>query len=367
MSSVPRIAYDARLSLGQYRGMGRFLRQLIAGHERDFVGFSATGEQDPSLNLVSSGFHFFPLWEQLSIPSLARQHNIDLFLAPYNTGPLRLPHHVKLLLVVHDLIYLEPLPPSVSLYQNLGRAYRRIIAPRVLGRANTIVTVSNYSKERLVTRFGVAPSKIWVIPNSLDDRWFTLDSQPHLNDSYIFMVAGEAPNKNLKRALEAYALYRVTNKDASRGLKVAGVKSGFHQVFRSHAQNLGINEHVDFLPYLSDSEICTLYRGAELFVMPSLMEGFGIPVVEAMASDIPVLASSTTSLPEVGGEAARYFDPTSVQGMAQAISDLMADPAARLQMSKLGREQVRKFHPEVVNRKIREFWEACLQPEHLTV
>jgi len=228
------------------------------------------------------------------------------------------------------------------------------------------LTISAYSKEQLVNRLGVVPEKISIIPVSLDSNWFTSDSEPRVPDPYIFMVAGEAPSKNLRRALEAYALYRSMSGEACHQLKVAGVKSKHHGIFRAHAQSLGIGQYVDFLGYVSDSEMRTLYRKAELFVMPSLMEGFGIPVLEAMASGIPVLASSTTSLPEVGGEAARYFDPTSVHDMATAMSDVIARPAVRLQMSRMGREQARKFHPQLVNRQIQQFWEACLKSEHTT-
>jgi glycosyltransferase involved in cell wall biosynthesis len=350
------VAYDARMAIGQFRGMGRFLRQLIAGYEREFLGFCASGEGDPSLNLIARGFRFFPLWEQVSIPSLVREFRTDLFVAPYNTGPLRLPKTVKLLLVVHDLIFLEDLPSSPSMYQNLGRAYRRVITPRILDRANAVLTVSNFSKERLVTRCGVSDHKICVIPNTLEDKWFQPSKNARDRKPYIFVVSGQAPSKNLAGALESFALYAKRFGDKAARLKVAGVDRSFHEIYRSLANRLGVGGQVELLEYLPDSEVLKLYQGAELFWFPSLMEGFGIPILEAMASGTPVLASASTSLPEVAGNAAIYVDPRSVTDMADALSSVMTDADLRQDMSAAGREQVAKFHPDVVKQRIRQLW-----------
>src|ERR1700738_5135514 len=121
MTTGLRIAYDAQLSIGQYRGMGRYLRALIAGRAQSVLGFCSSGARDPELRLIADGTTFYPLWEQFSIPRLARRHAIDVFIAPYNTAPLALPATTRLVLIVHDLIYMEHLPPSQSLYQNAGR------------------------------------------------------------------------------------------------------------------------------------------------------------------------------------------------------------------------------------------------------
>lgn len=359
MTITPRVAYDARLAIGQYRGMGRFLRALISGHETQFVGMCASGEADFSENMISSGFRSYPLWEQLSLPRLIARNQIDVFLAPYNTAPLRLPRPVKLVLVIHDLIYLEPLPPSTSMYQNMGRAYRRIVVPKAVQRADVILTVSHYTKRQVVTRLGVNEAKIRVIPNSLTESWFATDTGLD-RDDYIFILAGEAPSKNLSRAIVAFARFREMTGDKRRRLKIGGVKQRFHAIYSSLARRHAVLDCVDFLGYENDEKIRDLYRRAEIFLMPSLMEGFGIPVLEAMASGVPVLASSTSCLPEVAGSAARYFDPTSVEDIAAAIRDVAGNTELQKQMRSRGIQQALKFHPKLVNQTIQEFWSSFL-------
>jgi glycosyltransferase involved in cell wall biosynthesis len=361
-----KIGYDARLSIGQYRGMGQFLRRLIAGREQNFVGFCASGESDTSLNLVSSGHRFYPLWEQVSLPKLIASQGIDIFLAPYNTAPLRLPGHVKLVLVIHDLIYLEPLPLSTSFYQNLGRFYRRMIVPKAVERADVIVTVSRYTGEQLVSDLGVPREKICAIPNSVDEEWFTRSEGLRETKGYILMVSGEAPSKNLKMGIAGFADYATRTCDSRRRLKIAGVKAKYHPAFRAAADSLGVAGQVDFLGYITQPEMRDLYLGAELFVMPSLKEGFGIPVLEAMASGVPVALSNTSCLPEIGGAAARYFDPLSPEEMGSTMQEVLGSRELQQSMSQQGKQQAGRFCSRLVNEKIEQFWDSMIsnvQPE----
>lgn len=356
MSDSLRIAYDARLAMGQYRGMGRFLRLLIAGRERELLGFCATGEQDEALNLVASGHRFYPLWEQVSIPRLVRRYKIDAFLAPYNTAPLRLPEGVKLVLVVHDLIFMGSLALSHSLYQNVGRLYRRLVVPRAIQQADVIVTVSHHTARELSSRFAMDSSRIHVIPNSIGKEWFTAEAAPDGAPPYVLVVAGEAPSKNLSRAIAAFARCRKLGGDSSLRLKVAGVKDKYHPLFQSEARQLGVADFVDFLTFIPDPELRLLYRKAALFLMPSLSEGFGIPVLEAMASGIPVAASSATCLQEICGDAARYFDPYSVEQMAATMRQILDSSALQVELSKQGSIQSRRFHPDATLIQVKDFW-----------
>lgn len=356
MKRFLRVGFDARLAIEPHRGMGRYLRSLIFGRENDLFGFCARGERSDSLTLIDRGFQFYPLWEQVSLPRLIADYELDVFLAPYNTAPLLLPKRAQLILVVHDLIYLEPLPPSRSLYQNAGRAYRRLVVPSAIRRSRAILTVSNYTKQLLIERQGVSPERIWVIPCSLTNEWFDAVEFPRTQYRYMFLLAGEAPSKNLARAIQAFARFRQMTGDNGIRMKIAGVAKRFHESFAALARQEGVSECVQFLDYISDIEMRGEYRGAELFVMPSLQEGFGIPILEAMASGVPVISSSACSLPEVAGAAARYFDPLSVDEMALAMRDVTGDPMLREQLSKAGALQAHKFHAVQIDKDIQAFW-----------
>jgi len=355
------MAYDARMSLGNYRGMGRYLRALIAGREHVLLGLCASGESDPDLRIVAGGMRTYPLWEQLSIPRLLRARNIDTFIAPYNTAPLRLPAKTRLILIVHDLIYMEPSPLSRSMYQNAGRVYRRLVTPHAIRRADLIVTVSRYTADRLAARFHVDERKIRVIPASIDAAWFDAPAAPREQAGMVLTVAGEAPSKNLLRALEAFALCRTRAHPASLRMKVAGVKPAFHSTFRAHAAALGVEDAVEFLPYLPDASLRALYRQADVLLMPSLAEGFGIPLLEAMASGVPVASSDAASLPEVGGDASLYFDPLAVEQMAAVLHRILSDAPLRNAMSDRGRAQARRFHPDAIQGRIQSFWNEVEQ------
>jgi glycosyltransferase involved in cell wall biosynthesis len=174
---------------------------------------------------------------------------------------------------------------------------------------------------------------------------------------YVLAVSGVGPSKNLSRAIAAFAKCRDLSEDSRLRLKVAGVKERFHPVFQAEARQLGVADFVDILSYISDAEMHGLFQHAKLFIMPSIAEGFGIPVLEAMASGVPVAASSSTCLQEVGGEAARYFDPFSVVDMAETMHEILLNPTLQEKMSEQGRIQSRKFHPDVVSEQIRAFWE----------
>ncbi|MGB8260546.1 MAG: glycosyltransferase, partial [Terracidiphilus sp.] len=166
--------------------------------------------------------------------------------------------------------------------------------------------------------------------------------------------------------LQAFALCRGRAELKDLRFRVAGVAERYHAVFRAEADRLGIGAAVDFENYLSEDAMRRLYAGASLFLMPSLAEGFGIPVLEAMATGVPVASSNAGSLPEVGGEAARYFDPASVEAMADAMSDVLVNAGLRRATIEAGRIQARSFHPDSVRARIDALWaeiESLAQPE----
>jgi glycosyltransferase involved in cell wall biosynthesis len=345
--------------------MGRFLRFLIegGGQERKFVGLAATGEIDSSLFLRSEGFRNHLLWEQISLPRVIAKNGFRVFVAPYNTAPLFLSKHVKLVLVVHDLIFLQNMALSPSMHQNIGRIYRRAVVPRAIARADIIVTVSRFVQGEITARFGIPEDRIHVIPNTLDEAWYSDTTTSEPREHYVLLVTGEAPSKNLIRAIHGFAVLVRKMGDPRMRLKVVGVKPKYQPVFRAKARLIGVDQRVDFFDHVAKTDLQAMYRNAGLFVMPSLAEGFGIPLLEAMASGTPVAASRTTSLPEICGNAALYFDPLSMDEMADCMHKILSDQGLQAKLREEGRRRVIEFHPNLVREKVRHLWNHVLDSE----
>jgi len=350
---------DGRWMFGRVRGMGRFARQMIMPIESQcLLATSSAAETPASGQVIKRGASFFPLWEQKTFPLIAESENIRWLLCPYNTAPLCL-KNVRLILVVHDLIFMESwryLPPSISLYQNLGRIYRRFIVPHAIKKADFLVTVSEYTKNLIVEHYGVEPDRVTVIPNALDASWFSLNA-PKIaqRERYILTVAGEAPSKNVRRLLHAFSLY--AHKVSSPcELKIVGISQAKHAVFRKLCEKLKVEHLVHFIGYVNDEELKGLYLRARAFVFPSLYEGFGIPLLEAMATGCPIACSNTTSLPEVVGHSALLFDPRKVADMAETIQLILDDDILAGSLAENGYERVRKFDLEHVMQGFENFW-----------
>ena len=334
--------------------MGRYLRALIRDHEPDLIGFCASGERSSTLNLIEGGARFYPLWEQVSLPHNIRAHKLDTFIAPFNTAPMRLPSRTKLIVVIHDLIFYHPLPWSRSLYQNVGRIYRRFVVPRAAARADLIITVSEYSKSQILERFRIPADRVEVIPCSLPAGWFDLKPPGPVETPYVLMVSGEAPSKNLKAGIAGFAHIAPRQKDLH--LQVVGVKARYHDEFLEFAREHGIGDRIHFAGFLPEEELKDLYRRAEAFVLPSLAEGFGIPLLEAMASGVPIASSSATSLPEVAGDAALYFDPSLEEEIGLRLIQILESPETKQRLIEAGRKQVLRFHEARVGETIQALW-----------
>lgn len=358
------IAVDARWMVGRYRGMGRYAHALLEPVQERVKALLPTGYPHSRYSTVHQGRGPFPYWEQLVLPRLAAGVGADELLCPYNTAPLRVATSVRLTLVLHDLIYLEPwsrLPPSVSAYQTAGRVYRRWVVPRVAARADRIVAVSDYTRDCIVERFGIPANRIDVIPNSIDEQWLVPEHQdPSERQPWLLTVAGEAPSKNLPALIAAFGDFRRRGgaRVSDSLLRIVGIGAAHQAHFARLAARAGVEDHVRFEPFLTEEALQKLYRASRLFVMPSLYEGFGIPILEAMASGTPVACSSSTALPEVVGDAGWLFEPRDTAGIATTLLAGWTDPGALAEYSRKGRARVSRFARSAVAARIARFWEA---------
>lgn len=352
-----KVGVDLNWMIGEYRGMGRFARQFIEPVSENVVGFAPSGKSTDEWRCVSKGSNFFPAWEQINLPRHCKKENIDILVCPYNTGPLTGPPNAKKIAVIHDLIFMEPrsrLPLSPSGYQNFGRYYRRLVVPQFAKSADAIVTVSEFSKSEIVSKIGVSEHKIHVIPNSIDDYWFQDPVPIDQRGNYFFTVAGEQTSKNVPALLQAFAKSKLSSQGAR--LVIAGIKAQNHKTFEEMSKAFGILQNVEFLGFISERDLMNYYRNAKVFVFASTFEGFGIPILEALATGTPVVASNTTSIPEVAGNCSMYFNPRDIDEIAANLHTVWTDEAYRFALANRATEQARTFSRSKINERIQQFW-----------
>ncbi len=215
---------------------------------------------------------------------------------------------------------------------------------RGIKRASHIITVSKHTKNDLIEYLKIPDSRISVIYNGIDRDIFKPYNVRALDKPYILYVGSERPRKNLERLVEAFAILR-KEFTALRLVKVG--ESGRSEEYRRETMkkldSLGITQAVMFIDHLSERDLAHIYASAVLLAYPSLYEGFGLPPLEAMACGCPVVASNTSSLPEVMGEAGILVDPYDTDSLAQAMREVLANSTLRDDMVRKGLEQSKKF------------------------
>jgi glycosyltransferase involved in cell wall biosynthesis len=320
-----KAAVDAKWMVPPLRGMGKYAHQAIRPIQDQIIFFQPQSQSAIAENAVCEGKDFVPWWEQCDLPKLCKREGIDLLICPYNTAPMRLSKDTKLVTVIHDLIFLQNirnLPLGRSLYQIFGRIYRALVVAKVVGRSDSILTVSEFTKRELISKFALEPSKITVIPNSLDQFWFSsLPTSITNRQNYFLTVTGSAPSKNLRRTIQAFSEFKKKYTSATI-LKIAGVEKKGQAEFVDLVREHNLQDDVVFLPHLSDVELKDAYSLARGFIFASTFEGFGIPILEAMACGVPVACSNNSSMPEVIGGHGVLFDPFSVGSISEGFAEL---------------------------------------------
>jgi glycosyltransferase involved in cell wall biosynthesis len=263
------------------------------------------------------------LWHRCEWPpiEMLAQGRFDVVHAAH---PLLIPtRYAAQIATVHDLDVLDHPEWSTA---EIRRDYPRLLA-RHLHRAHGIVTSSNHTRDNVVARLGVSPDKLVVARPGLP-AW-TLGGRltPRPHDGYVLFVGTLEPRKNLGALLEAYALFQTRRPDAPP-LKVAGRATPAAREWLGRASTPSLARRVEFLGYVPDAERRPLLEGASVLVMPSWHEGFGLPVLEAMALGVPVIASNRGALPELIGSDGLLVEPDAPHTIADALEHVLDDPGA---------------------------------------
>ncbi|MCX7918581.1 MAG: glycosyltransferase family 4 protein [bacterium] len=282
-------------------------------------------------------------WEQAILPKLGLKERIDLLHSPGYVGPLSIDSHT--IVTIPDMQY-KYYPENFSTFRLW---YWQYFIPRSAKKADRIITLSEYSKKDIAMLLNIPRDKIIVTyPASKFDIFELsipsnekIQTKYNLKAPFILSVASLLPHKNFKRLLEAYA--RIADQ-CNVDLVLVGLKLQSLSAIQEHIKQYKINPNrVLILGYIGDPDLAGLYQLAELVVHPSLFEGFGIPVVEAMKFGCPVIAANRTALPEIIGDAGLLIDPENPQAIAEAIHAILTQPVLRKQLIEKGYQRAKLF------------------------
>ncbi len=314
--------------------MERWARELVARLPALAPGSYAVARPRP--RLVHRAGH---AWEQAVLPALAARRGARALLCPANLAPVAFPRNV---VVLHDAASLR----HPEWYSHAYAAWQARVLPAVARRALHVVTVSEFSRGEISEAMGLDPARISVVPGGVDHR-FSPAADPgraraalRLERPYVLCVAGQTARKNLR------ALVPAARALADEGVEIV-VAGGHRPQFAAEHGLAGLR----LLGAVPDPLLPGLYAGAELFVLPSVYEGFGLPLLEAMASGTPVVAADATALPETAGGAARLVAPEP-EAVRAALTELLADPAERARLRAAGLERARGFSWDATARAV---------------
>lgn len=305
-------------------------QELQPGHE--FVIFAREDldrqcfSQSVNFKVRTVAGRFFADFEQFFLPIACKQEKIDLLHCTGNTAPYLSP--VPVVQTLHDIIFMDAIPRNDSWYQRIGNHYRRKLVPLVSPRSQAIITVSNYEKARIVSRLGVDENKIEVIYNGINEKHYHLCDDHEkmrrvkrhygLPDNFILFLGNASGRKNPTTVIEAYVMYASKTMDP-----LPLVTPGLEPKFIIHAlRKLNATydpRHFITPGYVRDDDLPFVYGASKLFLFPSLSEGFGMPVIEAMACGTPVITSKISCMPEIAGDAALLVDPLSAPSIADGL------------------------------------------------
>lgn len=371
-----RIGIDYTAAVRQGAGIGNYTRELVRAlaaldRANDYVLFAAAGGQPladrgwpPNFRTRSvplSDRALAILWHRLQLPLWVELATgaVDIFHSPdFVLPPVR---RAKTLVTVHDLSFIRyPQCADANL-----RAYLNKVVPRSVHRADLILADSHNTKDDLTELLGVERDRIEVVYPGVEERFRPIEDQAllervrkryNLPPRFILGLGTLQPRKNFTRLIEAFADLRFAICDLH--LVIAGGKGWLYEEIFATVERLGLEDKVVFTGFVADEHLPALYNLADLFVFPSLYEGFGLPPLEAMACGRPVVTSNASSLPEVVGEAGLMVEATDVEALAEAMQRVLEDNALRVRMIAKGVEQATKFTWEKAAAKLLSLYEA---------
>ena len=328
---------------GGVGGTEIYLRRLLAALasiDRENEYFVFTNRETTDLVPLQANFHARPqavrarfrpariLWEQTALPVEAI--GLDVLFNPGFTSPVLAP--CPCVTVFHDLQHVH----HPEYFRWFDLPFWKLLLWASAHRARRLIAVSQATRDDLVRVYGIAADRIDVVWHGVEPEFFALD-RSH-TEPFVLCVSTLHPHKNLDRLIRAYA-----RRKRDWRLVIAGMRGFFADSLDSLIGDLGVRESVALTGWIPREELLQLYARAQAFVYPSTFEGFGMPVLEAMAAGLPVACSEIAPLREVAGDAVLYFDPLSEDAIADALERITTDPGLRTRLAEAGPARAREF------------------------
>ncbi|HBL52237.1 MAG: hypothetical protein A3D24_02035 [Candidatus Blackburnbacteria bacterium RIFCSPHIGHO2_02_FULL_39_13] len=350
---MAKIGIDARLWGVKHTGIGRYVEELVKSlqqidKENEYVLFC---RNDDTRNIpevkgwkkVIADINHYSLKEQFTLHKVYRSENLDLLHVPHFNVPIF--YKGKFVVTIHDLLWHDlkglsvttlPAPAYIVKYF----AYRSVVG-NAIKNSQKIIVPSNFIKNDLISKFSLPDEKIVVTYEGVSESRSGNNSESVLKEygikkPYLFYVGGLYPHKNVERVVNALTFLRKEQKLSDLKLVVVGSRNVFQDRFKKFLKETGTEDVVNIIGGVDDRELSALYKNSEAFVYATLSEGFGLPGLEAMAWQTPVLCSDIPVLKEIYKDAAIYFDPSNIISISQSIQKIMCDKNLRSNLIKKG-------------------------------
>jgi len=357
-----RIGIDARMYGPRHSGIGRYVEQLIAHlaqieSEHEFViflkkeSFDSFSVPNNRWKKVLADVHWYGAAEQMKMPGIIKKEQVDLMHFPHWNVPVF--YHGPFVVTIHDLIMFHHARRDASthnafVYVVKDRLHRWLVR-YVAKKAKHIFATSEFTKKDIVETLGVDERNISVTyqaPLIINNKQLTINNLSqkfHIDSPYVLYVGNAYPHKNLETLIDAWKMFSRDNPEYQ--LVLAGKESPWYEKLKGKARGTG---SIIFTGYVTDEELSALYKKAHLYVFPSLYEGFGLPPLEAMTYNIPVISSSSSCLPEVLGNAALYFDATDAEDIVRALEEGTENEDLRYVLQENAKEELARYSWETL-------------------
>ncbi len=361
-----RVGIDARFAVHNRRGIGNYALKLIQNlaeidTNNEYVIY-IDKEDVKKVLPQKSNFRtktIFPsnylVWEQFVLPIHAKKDKVDILHCTGNTAPIFLDERIKLVSTIHDVMFLKDyseLPKSTSYYQRIGRLYRKAIVPKTIRHLSMALTISEFSKNDILQHLRqLDHNKIKVVYTSANESFVQVDkinslqkirTKFNIDCNYILTLGAIDPRKNTELVIKTYLELKIKN-NINEKLLIVGIPNWKQSEFYNIVEESNFKEDILFVNFVSEEDLVLLYNCASIFLYPSLYEGFGIPLLEAMACGVPVVTSNVTSMPEIAGDAAFLINPHNGQELKAAVIKLLSDENLRNDLIARGLKQAKEY------------------------